>query len=186
MWGRTIHPSLVVISALVGRRTFYCFALFAGWLKPYHLSSKTISPFSVKWNLFFFWLYPWHVEVPGPGIELRMWQGSPNRHFYFILFVWLPHCTWSSWARGQIWAVILTYTTAAAMPDPLTHCAGLGSKPVSWCCRDASDPIVPQQEHQYKALVKEFTHLPNLSFIRKCFSPPVFFFFFFLTRKAFH
>ena len=27
-----------------------------------------------------------------------------------------------------------------------THCAGLGIEPVSWCCRDAFDPIAPQWE----------------------------------------
>ena len=36
----------------------------------------------------------------------------------------------SSWARYEILASALTYATAAAMPDPLTHCAGLGIKPV--------------------------------------------------------
>ena len=27
----------------------------------------------------------------------------------------------------------------------LTHCVGLGIEPVSLCCRNATDPIVPQQ-----------------------------------------
>ena len=30
---------------------------------------------------------------------------------------------------------------AAATQDPLTHCAGLGMEPASWCCRDTADPI---------------------------------------------
>jgi len=29
---------------------------------------------------------------------------------------------------------------------PLTHCTRLGIEPVSWCCRDAADPVAPQQE----------------------------------------
>ena len=35
---------------------------------------------------------------------------------------------------------------AAAMPNPLTHHAELGIEPASWCCRDAVNPTVPQQE----------------------------------------
>ena len=31
-------------------------------------------------------------------------------------------------------------------PDPLAHCAGPRIKPVSWCCRNAADAIVPQKE----------------------------------------
>ena len=31
-------------------------------------------------------------------------------------------------------------------PDPLTHCARPGIKPMSWCCRDAVNPIAPQLE----------------------------------------
>ena len=43
----------------------------------------------------------------------------------FLLGV-LPHSVWSSWARDQIQTTVVTYTTATAMTDPLTHCAGLG------------------------------------------------------------
>lgn len=32
------------------------------------------------------------------------------------------------------------------MPDPWTHCAGLGIKPVFWHCRASTDPIAPQWE----------------------------------------
>ena len=28
----------------------------------------------------------------------------------------------------------------------LTHGAGLGIKPASWCCRDTANPVVPQQK----------------------------------------
>lgn len=44
---------------------------------------------------------------------------------FFFLF-WLPHSIWSSWARDQIRAEAVTYTTAVAMPDPLTHFARPG------------------------------------------------------------
>ena len=32
------------------------------------------------------------------------------------------------------------------MPDPLTHCAGPGIKPTTWCWRDTANPFVPQWE----------------------------------------
>ena len=41
---------------------------------------------------------------------------------------------------NQIPATTATYAKAAAMPDPLTHCAGLGIEPSSCRCRDATDP----------------------------------------------
>ena len=50
---------------------------------------------------------------------------------------------WSFPARDQIQATVATYAPIAAMPDPLTHCAGLGIEPVSQHCRDATDPAVP-------------------------------------------
>ena len=40
----------------------------------------------------------------------------------------------------------MTYATAVAVLGPLTHCARLEIKPASLCCRDATDPIVPQPE----------------------------------------
>ena len=35
----------------------------------------------------------------------------------------------SSQARNSVWAAAVTYATAVAMADPLTHCARLGIKP---------------------------------------------------------
>ena len=35
---------------------------------------------------------------------------------------------------------------AVAMLAPLTHCAGLEIKLVSWHWRDTTDPVAPQQE----------------------------------------
>ena len=40
----------------------------------------------------------------------------------------------------------LTHATAMATPDPITHRAGLGIEPVSWCCSEPANPIAPQQE----------------------------------------
>ena len=48
--------------------------------------------------------------------------------------------------QGQVPTTVATHTAAMAMSDPLTCCAQLGIKLASWCCRDAADPIAPQQE----------------------------------------
>ena len=68
-------------------------------------------------------------------------------HILFAFFpFWLSHGTCSSWARDQIWATGATYTTAMAMLDLLTHCAGHGIEPVSWQGRGAADPVASQRE----------------------------------------
>ena len=59
---------------------------------------------------------------------------------------WLPHGIWHSLARDQVQATVATCITAMTVLDPLTHCAGPGIKPVSWCCRDVADPVAPQWE----------------------------------------
>ena len=59
---------------------------------------------------------------------------------------WPPWGTWSSQARDQIQAAVVTYATLAAVPDPLTYCAGPGMEPVSWDCRNTANPIAPQRE----------------------------------------
>lgn len=64
----------------------------------------------------------------------------------FFLIFWLPLGIGSSWARDRIRATVVTYTEALAMPDPLSHCAGLGIESASWCCRDAANSIGPQGE----------------------------------------
>ena len=40
----------------------------------------------------------------------------------------------------------MTYAAAAAMPDPLTHCAGQATEPASSSCRGTTNPIRPQWE----------------------------------------
>ena len=66
------------------------------------------------------------------------------------LFTYLTHRppqgTWSSRARDQIRAAVVTYAAAVTMPDPLNHCARPGIEPVSWHCRDVTDLIVPRWE----------------------------------------
>lgn len=64
--------------------------------------------------------------------------------FIFFLPSCLPRGIWSSSARAQIRATVMTYAAATATPHLLTDCAGLGIEPASWCFRDATDPIPPQ------------------------------------------
>ena len=64
-----------------------------------------------------------------------------------MIFFFSPPCsTWSSRARDQILATVVTYATAAAMPNSLIHCASSGIKLASWRFRDAANPVVPQRE----------------------------------------
>ena len=66
--------------------------------------------------------------------------------FVFVFLFWLPHGIRSPPAEDQIRATVAAYIIAVAMLDPLTHCARLEVESVSWCCRDATDPVVPQWE----------------------------------------
>ena len=49
---------------------------------------------------------------------------------FSVLFYFVGHFVgiWSSWAKDQIGAAVVTYAEAAAMPDPLTHCAWAGNR----------------------------------------------------------
>ena len=78
--------------------------------------------------------------------------------FLFLFFFWPPCDKRSSWARDQIQTAAATYAEAEAMPDSLTHCAGLGIKPAFWCFRDATNPVVPRQE-----LCRIYSHSMQLS-----------------------
>ena len=52
----------------------------------------------------------------------------------------------SSQARNRTHTTVVSCATDVAMSNPLTHCAGLGIQPVTFHCREAADPIVPQWE----------------------------------------
>ena len=52
--------------------------------------------------------------------------------FFFFSLIWMPYGMWKFLGQGSD----LSQRTA---PDPLTHCAGPGIKPASWCCRNATD-----------------------------------------------
>ena len=67
------------------------------------------------------------------------------------LLLWLPCGIWSSWAKDQTQAAVSIYTTAAAMPDPLIHCAGLEIEPASWCRRDTANPMCYSRNSYWKS-----------------------------------
>ena len=66
----------------------------------------------------------------------------------FFLFFWLSHGIWSSQAKNQIQAAVVTYATAATMPGALTQSVGPGMELVSWHYRNTTNPVAPQWELQ--------------------------------------
>ena len=66
---------------------------------------------------------------------------------------------WSSQARDQIQAPVVTYVIVVATLDPLICCAWLGIEPTSWCYRDTTDPVVPQWKLQYYFILLYFFFL---------------------------
>ena len=75
------------------------------------------------------------------ALEYRyLWQ------LYLFTYLLAAHGLWSSRVMNSVWARGTTYEAAAAMLDPLTHCAGLGIKTASWRCRDATDPTASQRK----------------------------------------
>ena len=67
--------------------------------------------------------------------------------FFFLFFFFWPSCSMqSSQARDPILNTAVTYTTATATPNPLSHCARPGIEPASWCCGDSASPAAPQQK----------------------------------------
>ena len=57
---------------------------------------------------------PWKL-VTASLPRQRLENGVHNSLFFFFQ---PPHSLWSSWARVQNRATVVTYTTAAGMPDP--------------------------------------------------------------------
>lgn len=65
---------------------------------------------------------------------------------YLFIKLWTSYGIWSSWDRVQIWAAAVTFATAVAMTDPLTHYTRPEIEPSFWCCRDTVHPIASQRE----------------------------------------
>ena len=57
-----------------------------------------------------------------------------------------PTACGSSWARDWIWAAAETYATAAATPDPLTHCGIPGIKPTHLCSNPSCNSWIPNPQ----------------------------------------
>ena len=84
----------------------------------------------------------------GQGSKVSLQQEMPSLFLFFFLF-WLPHVIWSSQARDQIGATVVTYAAAVATPKSFNPLHRPWIKPVSQHCRDTTaDPIAPQQELQ--------------------------------------
>ena len=117
---------------------------------------------------FFFCCHRTHVEVPRPGfkpmpqqwwhqiLKLLCQLGTPDllifcwgfSHLHlakilacnFFFLFWPLQGLWSPQASYQMWATVVTHTSAATTLDPLTSCVGLWIWPAPWCCRDTTDP----------------------------------------------
>ena len=70
--------------------------------------------------------------------ETRAYLSLKQIYFSFVFLFCLPLGIWSSWARDQIQAAVVTYTAAVATLDPLIDHARLGIKPAS---------LMPQRRH---------------------------------------
>ena len=70
------------------------------------------------------------------------------RQFVFFVFVFFPFLATLRYmefpTREKIQVTVATYTATAATLDHLPHCAWPGIKPASCCCRDTTNPLVPQ------------------------------------------
>ena len=86
--------------------------------------------------------------------------GIQSTYVFSFFHFWPPSGMWSSWARDQIRATVATYAAAAAMPDPLTHCAGPGI----WTC------VLALQQHRPSLYTTVGT--PNVGYFTKqlCFA----------------
>ena len=62
--------------------------------------------------------------------------------FFFFFLFWLPSGIWSSWARDQIPATVVTYHRKCGNTRSLTRCAWRGIKSAFWCCRDTMMPLL--------------------------------------------
>ena len=53
-----------------------------------------------------------------PCVDSFLQRHNFNFIIIIIFLFWPPHSIWSSWARDHIWATVVTYASAMAMPDP--------------------------------------------------------------------
>ena len=82
-----------------------------------------------------------------------------NAFLFLVCVAGKPLAFGSSWTRKQIGAAAVTYIAMAAMPDLLTHCAGLGIKPHS-SIAETAPVLLCHSGNSYKSnkfLVYSFT-----------------------------
>ena len=96
-----------------------------------------------------------HDDNRGCYLGTWVWRDLPDPKLKWILvgffvlvfgILGLPRGIWSSWARDQIQAAVATYATAAAVLDPLTHCAKPGLEPSVLALQRHCRSVAPQQE----------------------------------------
>ena len=76
--------------------------------------------------------------------ESKKTENSACASFFFFFLFW-PLCSmWKFLGQGS--DPSHSCDLCHSSDNPLTHCAGPGIEPVSWCSRDASDPVAPQWE----------------------------------------
>ena len=117
-----------------------------------------------KLFFFFFWLCLRHAQVPGLGIEpmpqqrlkplqVTMLDLNPLHHtetpinvlfLYLFFFGHLKHMEFSVQGSDPSRSCKLSHSCGSA--GSLTHCVGLGIKPVSQHSQGTADPIAPKQE----------------------------------------
>lgn len=92
------------------------------------------------------------MEVQYAGVKFGVKEILKLETDFFSLFFFFLDAQWHMEFLDQIQVTVATYAVAAAKLDPLTNCARPEVESVSWCCRDAADPVVPYWE----LLVKDF------------------------------
>ena len=91
----------------------------------------TISSLILKLPIEYSWCWNFHTpfSIPRPRDGHQFPLGDftlsclPFQRLFFLMVA--PEACGNSWVKDWIWAAAKTYTTAAAMLDPLIHCAGL-------------------------------------------------------------
>ena len=64
--------------------------------------------------------------------------------FFFLFLFWPPHCIWSSQRSDLSLSSDLHHSCSNA--ESFNPLCGAGIEPASWCCRDATNPVVPLQK----------------------------------------
>ena len=64
----------------------------------------------------------------------------------------------------RVQATVSTRTAIAATPDPSTYSAEPGIEPASQCCRNDSNPLVPQRELHGRLSMSPFSSFQGIGF----------------------